>query len=521
MSFDVDATGREPVGGEGRRVAVEVERKFTVPSGLPLPDVATLGATGEPRHHDLNALYFDTPALDLTRSGSSLRRRSGGSDAGWHLKLKGAGEHARQEITAPITGARPPAVLREVLPETLAHAPLLPLARLRTSRTEWPVLSEDGRELAVVCLDEVRASGLEAESFDGGPQGDLQSGDLGGGSSFSWFEVEVEVVSGTETELEQISDALLSWGLAPAQYASKVDHALGLLGVTSKRDDERWGETAMVPVLAYLDTQVGVIQAMDQPVATNEWDAVHQCRVATRRLRSLLKTFRPLFDEDFSRHVRGELKWYAAALGEMRDGEVLDEHLRATATAVLGSDHPEMFQVLESDHTQAHDQILEVQASPRFEILHDLLARLVWDPPLTPMAAREGTQVLPALAQAQLGAAGKAYLRALQATPTTGEVREGDVALALWHTFRKKAKEVRYANEALSGFLPHAENLAASWKQVTSLFGDVQDANMAFTWLEGAPFETGSLRDAEHSAVKETLAQAILAAQDAFADTYR
>ena len=520
MSFDVDAMGQESVGGDGRSVAVEVERKFTLPEGLPMPDFAALGTMGEPRHHDLNALYFDTAGLDLTRTGSSLRRRSGGSDAGWHLKLKGEGEHARQEITAPITGARPPTVLREVLPEELTRAPLLPVARLRTSRTEWPVLSEDGREQAVVCLDEVRASGLEAEPFAGVTEDGLEADDPSEGTGITWFEVEVEVVSGTEAQLEEISETLLSGGLVPAKHGSKVSRALELLGITSMRSDEWWGGTAMVPILMYLDTQVGVIQSMDQPVATNEWDAVHQCRVATRRLRSLLKTFRPLFDEEFSKHLSEELRWYAAALCEMRDGEVLEEHLRATATAVLGSDHPEMFEALARDHAKAHEQILEVQASPRFEMLHDLLAQLVWDPPLTNLAARRGTEVLPALVHVQLCAAGRAYVQALQVTPPSCEVREGDDALHLWHTFRKKAKEVRYANEALAGFLPHSAYMADSWKQITSLFGDVQDAFMAFTWLQEAPFEAGAMRDAEHVAVKETLTEAILAAQDALADAY-
>jgi hypothetical protein len=83
---------------------VEVERKYEVEQGAPLPELAMLAGVdrvGTPEEHNLDAVYFDTGDLTLAAHGITLRRRSGGDDAGWHLKLPlGAGE--RREMTEPV-----------------------------------------------------------------------------------------------------------------------------------------------------------------------------------------------------------------------------------------------------------------------------------------------------------------------------------------------------------------------------------------------------------------------------------
>ena len=57
-------------------------------------------------------------------------------------------------------------------------------------------------------------------------------------------------------------------------------------------------------------------------------EGVHQARVATRRLRSDLRTFRSLLRSGFVSSLRDELGWLARILGEVRDGDVLVERLR-------------------------------------------------------------------------------------------------------------------------------------------------------------------------------------------------
>ena len=68
---------------------------------------------------DLSATYYDTADLRLLRSRMTLRRRRGGSDAGWHLKLP-AGADSRDEVRHPLGRYRkpPPRWSRSAAPPT-------------------------------------------------------------------------------------------------------------------------------------------------------------------------------------------------------------------------------------------------------------------------------------------------------------------------------------------------------------------------------------------------------------------
>src|SRR4051794_15937620 len=76
-------------GSAGGSRSVEVERKYDVDDSTPLPSwdaLPGLASVGEPEVRDLDARYFDTSDHALGRAGYALRRRSGGPDAGWHIK---------------------------------------------------------------------------------------------------------------------------------------------------------------------------------------------------------------------------------------------------------------------------------------------------------------------------------------------------------------------------------------------------------------------------------------------------
>ncbi len=69
---------------------IEIERKYAVDETTLLPDLAALPGIGEttgPETTELEAVYFDTDREDLARHRIVLRRRTGGKDAGWHVKL--------------------------------------------------------------------------------------------------------------------------------------------------------------------------------------------------------------------------------------------------------------------------------------------------------------------------------------------------------------------------------------------------------------------------------------------------
>src|SRR6476660_3910483 len=67
-------------------------------------------------------------------------------------------------------------------------------------------------------------------------------------------------------------------------------------------------------------------------------EGVHQARVATRRLRSDLRTLERFIDADWSRHIRGELRWLGADLGAVRDIEVMLDRLETHASQLLAAE---------------------------------------------------------------------------------------------------------------------------------------------------------------------------------------
>jgi inorganic triphosphatase YgiF len=196
---------------------LEIERKFDVSTGFTIPDLAAVpgcAALGEPVTHHLSATYYDTPGNRLAASKITLRRRTGGTDEGWHLKLP-AGQYARREIRAPLAAgdeARVPEELASQVAEVTGGLPLAPIAFLHTERTVLTLLHATGRVLAEVADDLVTARREGAA-----------------GESLRWREVEVEVPedsSDTRLALEGTARLLLAAGAAPAASGSKLARLL-------------------------------------------------------------------------------------------------------------------------------------------------------------------------------------------------------------------------------------------------------------------------------------------------------
>src|SRR5439155_3542618 len=115
----------------------EVERKLRVHALYHLPDLTEIpgsGVTTVKQEHPFTqtAVYYDTGDLRLARSRITLRRREGGVDDGWHLKLPVEGTpDGRDEVRLPLTDeAQPPAELRHLVLAATRGAPLEPVATL-------------------------------------------------------------------------------------------------------------------------------------------------------------------------------------------------------------------------------------------------------------------------------------------------------------------------------------------------------------------------------------------------------
>ncbi len=449
------------------RTHIETERKFEAPHRWTTPRLAGTGrvaSVGAPQRLRQTATYLDTVNLDLLRAKHTLRRRTGGSDAGWHLKKPSAAD-SRLESWAPLGRGvgHVPAELRAEVAELIGSAALVPVAVLHNRRTRRELRAQDGTVLALLEDDSVEARVL-----------------IGGERIQRWREVELELVDGTVEDLDAVTGALLLGGLTPSSSPAKLARALSeVLADRERRRTPRAGEV----VLRYLSTQVGVLQATDDDVRADRPDAVHRARVATRRLRSALRSYRPLLDRSVSDPLRAQVKWLTGVLGEPRDGEVMRERLLAALEQVepelvRGPVAERMRRALFHTHTQAHARLVAALDTGRYLRLMESLAELLVHPPFSTAAAGPAAEVLPGAVGASSAAVGKAAARA---------ARIGDEAARSHaiHDVRKRAKAARYAAEAAGTHLAGgAKKVVSAWTDVQEALGERQDSVVAREVLE-------------------------------------
>ena len=347
-------------------MATEIENKYQVPADFSVDDrVAVEGVRlGEPQRHELSATYYDTADLRLAADNVALRRRTGGHDAGWHVKrYRGPGERDEVQLPAGRGGSIPAAVNAEVRAISRGEA-LRPAVRMITRRTEWPLLAEDGTVLALVADDDVSTE-LIADPA----------------AAQHWRELEVELVDGDRALLRAVDKRLRKAGAARSADPAKIVRAL----------DGRWPDppapagppgSAAAVIGEYVRAQRDAIVEYDPRVRRDEPDAVHKMRVATRRLRSTMKSYRPLWDRDATDHLRAELKWLADVLGKVRDAEVMAARLyRALGELppeqVVGPVANRLTGGLRAQGTKDHQALVSALNGRRYAALLDELDALL------------------------------------------------------------------------------------------------------------------------------------------------
>ena len=453
---------------------LEVEVKFDLDSSVTTPDLSDLidvkgvdqvAPAGTQR---LTATYYDTPELDLLANRVTLRRRTGGSDAGWHLKVP-AGD-ARLEVHRPPgrSGSPVPAELTALVRSLLRDRTPQPVVRLRTTRALTQLLDGGGRVLAEVADDAVTATVLGQES------------------STAWRELEVELVHGAARLLPVVARRLRRQGVVPAAYPSKLARALGghlpAGPVPNGHRGPRHGSGAGDVVLTHLRGQRDALLACDPRVRLDAHDGVHQMRVATRRLRSALATFRPLFTHDSTSGLREELSWLAAVLGTARDAEVLRDLLTAELAVLPESlRHGPVAERITTDldeaYRSAHTGAVAELDGPRYLALLAALDAFVAGPPFTRAAHRQADREIPALIRRAV----RRVTRDLDAARTETDL---DARELRSHDVRKAAKRARYAAEAATSlFGAQARPLAKQMRTVQETLGSHQDALLARDWL--------------------------------------
>ncbi|WP_214415835.1 CYTH and CHAD domain-containing protein [Sphaerisporangium fuscum] len=457
-------------------MAIEIEDKFDVPPDFTIPDLATVPGCAEAVElvsHRLVAVYFDTADLRLAARGITLRRRRGGEDAGWHLKLPKA-KGVRNEITHPLTRSAKivPRELAELVRAQTRGEPLVPVAELETVRKVTSLRDPEGRQLLEVADDNVKGTVFGEERH-----------------VERWREVEAELTGGDPKLLRRVGKALRKAGATPAGSQSKLTRLLGDRIPGTPRVEAEEGTAGRV-VLDYLRSQVEALTAQDPQVRQAEEDAVHKMRVASRRLRSALKSFSGVVAETSA--LQDELKWIANVLGEVRDLEVIRERFAGLldgldAELISGPVRTRLGDDLAGREREAYGRARQAMSGERYYALLDRLDTLLVSPPLTPLAAKKADKVLRPVADKSWDRVVKAYDRA-QAIEDT-EQRE--IAM---HDVRKAAKRARYTAEALESLLPElSSEVATRAKAVQEVLGLYQDGVVAQQILLE---EAGRARDA-------------------------
>ncbi|MFF4396846.1 CHAD domain-containing protein [Streptomyces sp. NPDC001480] len=449
----------------------EIERKYeSDDSGLPdLTGVGGVTGVLDKGVVELDATYYDTPDERLAATGVTLRRRTGGSDAGWHLKLPVA-PGVRDEIRAPLSDTVPDD-LTPLLRSRVRDAELVPVVRLRSVRDVRHLVDADGLLLAEASVDAVTAERLTGE-----------------GGLAQWTEIEVELADGGDPAfLDLVDKRLRKADVRPSKSPSKLARALTETapkgGASKGKKGQRRREparpvTAGDHVLAYIRAQRDAIVELDPAVRRDVEDSVHQMRVATRRARSALRAYRSLFDRAVTEPIGAELKWLAAELGVDRDREVLAERLTADLDAlpdalVHGPVADRLHTWAEGRRGGSRPHLIGVLDSARHLALLDALDALVTDPPLRKAAGGKPSKAIAKAVRKESRRVSGLIEQAIDTPP--GQDR--DVAI---HEARKKAKRTRYTAEAATPALGHpAAALTKAMKSLTQLLGDHQDSVMA------------------------------------------
>ena len=439
----------------------EIERAYAVGAEDDLPDLTAVpgvARVGEPHDAVLVATYVDTEDLALIRAGVTLRRRTGGEDAGWHLKIP-AGQ-GRDEVHRPLGRDEvvPGALARQVLGWTRGRR-LRPVADIETHRTTRLLLDAADGVLAEVADD--RVSGRSTDGAD----------------AVAWREVEVELVGAAPEFLDDVDDVMAAADIEPRHEQRKVGSVLAHRlppRVAVAGPDAPAGRV----LHARLAEQVAALLRADSDVRRDVPDGVHQLRVACRRLRAALATYRPLVDVDVTEPVREELRWLARALGDGRDAEVVQHQLRALVDdlprgLVVGPVRRRVERTYADRRRAAATRAADLLVSRRYLRLLARLDLLVTSPPWTASADDPADDVLLRRVRKDLRRLRDRVAAAEEVAETEGAGAAHDEAL---HDVRKAAKRLRYACEVLEpGWGKEAKALRKAAQSVTQVLGDRQD----------------------------------------------
>ena len=443
----------------------EVERAYAVGPDDALPDLGALpgvASVTEPVTAHLVATYLDTEDLALVRAGVTLRRRTGGADEGWHLKVP-AGD-GRDEVHRPLGSALAgPRRAGAHRPRLDPGRPLAPVAVVETERTTRLLLAADGTVLAEVADDAV--VGTPVGGRPPWPGASSRSSWSPPAPTCSPPPTTCSPPPATSTPAASSARSAPCWptGSRPPPPPGPTPTPTGppdrcCTPGWSSRSRPCSGVTATCGA------------ACPTASTSSAWPA--------RRLRGALATYRPLVERSVTDPLRDELGWLARTLGDGRDAEVVRDHLHARLSAlprdqVVGPVRRRLDRTYAERLRVADRHAQRVLDSPRYLRLLGRLERLVAAPPWTDAAAEPAADLL----RARVSRDWRRLRDRVEAAHALEGADDREEAL---HEVRKAAKRLRYACEVLEpGWGRDAKALRKAAQEVTRVLGERQDSAVA------------------------------------------
>jgi CHAD domain-containing protein len=439
------------------RMMTEQEDKFDVDPDWVMPALAELVPNGGRLDQEVRKLdntYFDTPGAGLRLFGITLRRRVGGSETGWQLKVPSG--TAKTELQSGSRAKTLPAALGQGVEGLRAGESLDPVAKIVTTRTAYRVFNSDGELVLEVADDQVESGSPDGEST-------LQS----------WREVEIELgPAGKTKDLKRARKLLQAAGASLSTSRSKLDQALAPSSPDGKISTIEPGTVGEL-VAAYLAAQCDVLAGNDVGIRAGT-PAVHKTRVAARRLRSTLRIFDEVVDAAPAEELDKELQWYANLLGQVRDRDILSARLTKQIAElppdqVRGPVEAEITKTLAAEREDAIHRLERGMRSRRYKKLMQLLRNWRSAPPFTDAAGEQDAAAVKYVEKAKQ----KADKR----------LRKADDDIEQLHGARKAMKRARYAGELVAPANSDMKAVAKEAEELQTLLGEHQDAVVAAKFL--------------------------------------
>jgi len=365
------------------RVSAEVEAKLLAERPTVLRAIARLTQLGDyvlrPRATvRLHSVYLDTAAFTLARHGIALRVRRQGRR--WEATAKWAGSsagslHQRPELTVPLPGPPPSPFelpdgpLRTYLCAVVVGRPLRPILATDIRRQLLDVLPPGPGDTAAAPVAEIALDRVRLSAVDGTPATD------------TYWEVEIERLNGRKRDVTRVAALLQAQVPLLPSPTTKFGRGLQLIGGPAQFP-------LPVPVVGPADTVAAAartivwrhlqrLRAYDPGTRLgDDPEALHDFRVALRRLRAALRAFEAGFPGRFRVYLRKEFRWLGQITGGVRDLDVQLANLQRHA-ATLPEAHRQgtvaLRQYLTAQRVERRDALLRGLESPRyFTLLHGL-----------------------------------------------------------------------------------------------------------------------------------------------------